>query len=80
MAIKSDASTFSIFIPKSKMEQQPLDRLSKLSKQRDLSINYLVVEAILEYLDHAERREARTGEPPVSLDEDEGALGAGPKS
>jgi|GEM_PF-139402 len=79
MAMKSDAPTFSIYIPKSKMEQQPLERLSKLSKQRDRSINYLVVEAILEYLDHEERREARTKEPLVSIDEDEGTLGAGPK-
>jgi len=77
MAIKSDAPTFSIYIPKSKMEQQPLDRLSKLSKQRDRSINHLVVEAIPEYLDQEEWREARRGEPLVSINEEEGILGAG---
>jgi predicted transcriptional regulator len=59
MATKSDAPTFSIYIPKSKMEQQPLERLGKLSKQRDRSVNYLVMEAILEYLDREERRETR---------------------
>jgi len=59
MAIKSDATTFSVYIPKSKMEQQPMDRLRKLTKQKGLSINCLVVAAILEYLDHEETEEGQ---------------------
>jgi hypothetical protein len=45
-----------IYIPQSKMEQKPVERLMKLGKKRDCSVNYLVVEAILQYLDSEERK------------------------
>lgn len=41
----------SIYIPRAKLAQQPVERLTKLGKKLDRSVNYLVVEAILEYLD-----------------------------
>ncbi|MFC2105470.1 hypothetical protein ACFLS0_01815 [Candidatus Bipolaricaulota bacterium] len=41
----------SILIPKPKMAQTPIERLIKLGKKRDRSVNYLAVAAILEYLD-----------------------------
>jgi len=44
----------SIYIPQSKMAQKPVERLVKLSEKKDRSINYLVVEAILEYLKREE--------------------------
>jgi len=56
MPNKEEIKTLSIYIPKSKMDQKPVTRLEKLSKRRDRSINYLVVEAILQYLDHEEKK------------------------
>ena len=50
-------TTLSIYIPKSKQGQKPIERLDKLGKKRDRSINYLVVEAILRYLEREEREE-----------------------
>lgn len=53
---KSDVTTLSIYIPKSKLEKKPIQRLDQLSKKLDRSVNYLVVEAILQYLDREEKR------------------------
>jgi len=47
----------SIYIPRSKLALQPVERLVKLGKKLDRSVNYLVVEAILEYLDREESKE-----------------------
>jgi hypothetical protein len=41
----------SIYVPQKKMETNPVHRLLKLGKRRDRSVNYLVVEAILQYLE-----------------------------
>jgi len=46
----------SIYIPQKKMAEKPVERLIKLSEKLDRSINYLVVEAILEYLTREEKR------------------------
>ena len=56
MVRKSEVTTLSIYIPKSKLERKPIERLERLAKRVDRSINYLVVEAILQYLDREERR------------------------
>ena len=45
----------SIYIPEKKMLQKPIERLIKLGEKRDRSCNYLVVEAILGYLDREEK-------------------------
>jgi len=55
MPAKDAVKTLSIYVPKSKMDKRPVARLERLSKKRDRSINYLVVEAILEYLDRHEK-------------------------
>jgi len=44
----------SIYIPQGKMKEKPVQRLIKLSNKKDCSINYLVVEAIMEYLKREE--------------------------
>jgi len=44
----------SIYIPQKKMEEKPVERLIKLGEKRDRSINYLVVDAILQYLEREE--------------------------
>jgi predicted transcriptional regulator len=53
---KSEVTTLSIYIPKSKLTKNPIERLDRLAKKFDRSINYLVVEAILQYLDREEKR------------------------
>jgi predicted DNA-binding protein len=48
----------SIYVPKNKMEQRPVERLMKLAERKDRSVNYLVVEAIIEYLEREEKRKS----------------------
>lgn len=44
----------SIYIPQSKAKQRLVERLVELGKGKDRSVNCLVVEAILQYLDRQE--------------------------
>ena len=44
----------SIVIPQSKMAQKPVQRLIRLGDKKERSVNYLVVEAILQYLKREE--------------------------
>ena len=53
---KSEVTTLSIYIPKSKLDRKPIERLDRLAKKLDRSINYLVVEAIVQYLDREEKK------------------------
>jgi predicted transcriptional regulator len=46
----------SIYVPKSKLDQHPVERLLKLADAKDRSVNYLVVEAIIEYLTREEKK------------------------
>ena len=46
-----------IYIPQKKMAERPVERLIKLSEKKDRSINFLVVEAILD-ISSARRRKA----------------------
>ncbi len=45
----------SIYIPEKKMAERPVERLIALGEKRDRSVNYLVVEAILQYLEREEQ-------------------------
>jgi len=56
MAHKTILDKMSIYIPASKIDQQPVERLMALGKKSDRSINYLVVNAIIEYLDREEKK------------------------
>lgn len=56
MAQKELLDKMSIYVPQSKIERKPVERLIKLGEKRDRSVNYLVVEAILQYLDREETR------------------------
>ena len=56
MVRKSEVTTLSIYIPKSKLDRKPIERLDRLAKKLDRSINYLVVEAIVQYLDKDEKK------------------------
>ena len=56
MANKTVLDKLSIYIPQKKMLEKPVERLIRLGKKKDRSINYLVVEAILEYLKREEQK------------------------
>jgi len=51
----------SIYVPQEKRQYQPIERLTKLAKKRDRSVNYLVVQAILEYVEREEKRDKGPG-------------------
>ncbi len=53
---KKPTDKLSIYIPQSKMGQKPVERLMKLGDKRDRSVNYLVVEAIMQYLSREENK------------------------
>jgi predicted transcriptional regulator len=53
---KEISNILSIYIPKKKMKERPVERLIKLAEERDRSVNYLVVDAILQYLEREEGR------------------------
>jgi len=56
VAKKEILDKLSIYIPQKKLEEKPVERLITLGEKRDRSINYLVVDAILQYLDREEKR------------------------
>jgi len=49
-------NTLSVYVPKNKMTKRPVERLARLSEVKERSINYLVVEAILQFLDREEKK------------------------
>ncbi len=46
----------SIYIPLSKRGFQPVERLQKIAQQQDRSTNYLVILALIEYLEREENK------------------------
>ncbi len=56
MPKKEILDKLSIYIPQKKMEEKPVERLINLGEKRDRSINYLVVDAILQYLEREENK------------------------
>jgi len=56
MAKKEILDKLSIYIPQKKMEKRPVERLIRLGEKLDRSVNYLVVDAILKYLDREEKK------------------------
>ncbi len=53
---KQQRATMSVYIPQSKASKCLVGRLSRLAEKRDRSVNYLVIEAICEYLDRVEKK------------------------
>jgi predicted transcriptional regulator len=56
MERKQRTYKINVYIPDLNTENEPIERLIELGQKRDRSINYLVVEAILQYLDQEEAR------------------------
>jgi predicted DNA-binding protein len=55
MPLKQPTDKLSIYIPGKHLGAQPVERLMKLGEKQDRSVNYLVVEAILQYIEREER-------------------------
>jgi len=51
MPLSRGAQTISLYVPEKAQKVKVIERLMKLGEKRDRSVNYLVVEAILQYLD-----------------------------
>jgi len=56
LAKKEILDKLSIYIPQKKIAEKPVERLMRLKNKKDRSINYRVVEAVLEYLKQEENR------------------------
>ncbi len=54
--VDTDFTRISIYVPKSKQKERPLERLFKLGQQRDRSLNYMIVQAVLDYVDREEKK------------------------
>ncbi len=50
-----DFTRISIYVPKEKQKEKPLERLSKLGRARDRSLNYMIVEAVMDYVRREEK-------------------------
>jgi len=46
----------SIYIPQRSLEKRPVERLIQIADQKDRSVNYVTMEAILQYLEREERK------------------------
>lgn len=55
MLRKGGNTTFTIYIPKEKRAEGYVQRLVRLAEQDDRSVNYLIVEAIGQYLEYREK-------------------------
>jgi len=53
---QSTLEKMSVYIPQRKAAQNVMDRLRKLGEKKDRSINYLVGEVIIQYLDREEKK------------------------
>lgn len=49
----------SIYIPHSKQRLQLIERLQKIAERKDRSINYLVIEALRQFLEREEKKAKR---------------------
>ena len=50
------APMISVYIPEKAQKLQVVERLRALGEKRDRSLNYLVVDAIIQYLDREETK------------------------
>ncbi len=54
-----DYTRTSIYVPKRFQQENPLERLNKLGQQRDRTLNYMVVKAVVDYVEREERKVAK---------------------
>ena len=51
----------SIYVPQKNQEENPLKRLHKIAESRDRTLNYMVIQAILDYVEREEKKAKRAG-------------------
>ena len=56
MAGKELMGKISIYIPQTKRDEKIVERLIKLGAKLDRSVNYLIVESIMQYLEREEKK------------------------
>lgn len=56
MSKKVILDKISIHVPEKKQAEKPVQRLIHLAEKRNRTVNYLVVEAILDYLNREEKK------------------------
>ena len=54
MRFQLSAHTLSVYIPVRRLQDHVIQRLDALAKKRDRSVNYLVMQAIIEFLEREE--------------------------
>jgi len=54
--LKQTLDKISIAVPNNKKDLRPIARLAKLAEEKDRSVSYLAVEAIIEYLEQEENK------------------------
>lgn len=54
MSLHICSDRISVSIPKRERSRKMIEQLTEIAEKRDRTVNYLVVEAILEYLDREE--------------------------
>ncbi len=54
---KQTMDKVSIYVPKNKIGDRPIERLARLADKHDRSVSYLAVEAILDYLNEEEQKD-----------------------
>ena len=52
----TDVDKLSIYVPQEKRDQQPLERLEQMAKDRDRSVNYLACQALAEFVEREEQK------------------------
>ena len=48
-----------VYVPQDKQPEEPIERLQRLARKADRPINYLALQAIIQYVERAGRAEAR---------------------
>jgi len=56
MAMKEASGKLSVYVPLSRQDENIVERLIKLGAKKDRSVNYLVVEALVQYLKSEEAK------------------------
>jgi len=53
-----DFTRISIYVPKSRQDDKPLERLQRIADAQDRSLNYMIVQAVLDYVNREEKRQS----------------------
>jgi len=56
MSMKEASEKLSVYVPLSRQDENIVERLIKLGAKKDRSVNYLVVEALVQYLKSEEAK------------------------